>query len=254
MRLNYALLVFLVVLAGCGSTKEKLTGCDHYSGWCNEIRELAAQSWKYGQLSKNVYEQEFQFDLSSFYERIADFEKEEIDFYSSLYRDRASEEYILVFRGTDSPLDWKTGNNPYKQQQNLYALEIFDEIKERYGLEEMTVVGHSLGGGIAIHISLNRKGATAYSFNGSPVFRNQGNEENKRYSIVENGEILKLLRIPGREATQLYTSIGCSGGNPLSQHDMESLAVCLTQIAAIESDDAKRSLDGNNIKFLYPKE
>lgn len=253
MKINYFFLCILVGLAGCGPAKEKLTGCDHYSGWCNEIRELAKQSWKYGQLSKNVYKDEFQFDISHLYVRIEDFQKEEIDFYSTLFRDRTSGEYVLVFRGTDSPVDWKTGNNPFKQQQNIYALEVYDEIKKKHGMKEIIVVGHSLGGGIAIHISLNRENATAYSFNGSPVFKNHGNEENKRFSIVENGEILKLLRFPGREATQLYTSIGCSGGNPLTQHDMKSLALCLTQIAAIESEEAKKSLAANGINFLYPK-
>lgn len=252
MKLKIVIIVLL--LTGCGTTKEKLTGCDHYSKWCNEIRAMAVQSWKYSQLSKNVYDQEYQFDISKLYKKNESFEKETIGFNAELFQDLNNGEYVLVFRGTDSTIDYRRGNNPFKQQQNEYALEVFDKVRKRYGGEKFTVAGHSLGGGIAIHISLNRVNVIAYSFNGSPVFNNRGNFKNERYSIVENGEVLKLFRSPAREATQLYTSLGCSRGNPVNQHGMKNLAICLTQIAAIESEEAKNSLNLNEIEFKYPKE
>ena len=228
-----------------------MTGCNHPSGWCNEIRNIANKSWKYGQLCKNVYNKPFSFQVSDYFEKIQDFENKSIDFFATLYKDKSSNEFVLVFRGTDSFEDFKTGNNPFKQSQNKYALEIYDEIKKQYGFNKCIVTGHSLGGAIAINISLNRQNVTVFSFNSSPVFKNINNISNDRYSIVENGEILKLLRIFGREATQLYTSIGCSNGDPIKQHDMKSLAICLTQIASIESIEAKNSLIKNGIKPEY---
>jgi hypothetical protein len=249
--LKLGLLALLVLNFGCISyTKVPLTDCDHPSGWCLEIRNIAVKSWKYGQLSKNVYNKPYQFDMKHHFEKIKDYEKNQIDFFATLYRDISNDELVLVYRGTDSFKDFKTGNNPFKQSQNNYGVEIFDLITKEYG-QISVVSGHSLGGGIAIHLSLNRENIVAFSFNGSPVFKNIKNITNDRYSIVENGEVLKAVRLIGREANQLYTSIGCADGNAITQHDMQSLATCLTQIAAIEDKEARKSLALNNIEFEY---
>ncbi|MGX7668880.1 Mbeg1-like protein [Flavobacterium pedocola] len=228
-------------------TKVPLSDCDHTSGWCKEIRDIAVKSWKYAQLSKNVYNKTFQFKTDKYFEKIENFENESINFFAVLYKEKQENQYVLVFRGTDSFNDFKTGNNPFKQEQNKYALKIYDLIKRRYNFQNCIVAGHSLGGGIAIHVSLNRENITAFTFNGSPVFKNKNNISNERYSIVENGEVLKIARILGREADQLYTSIDCSSGNTIKQHDMKNLAICLTQIAAVENKEATESLILNGI-------
>lgn len=240
-----------IFIAGCCTSQKQLTGCDHPSGWCNEIRDISNKSWKYSQLSKNVYHKPFEYKVTDYFNDPIAYENKSLDFYAELYKDKSNGDYVLVFRGTDSFKDMKTGNNPLLQKQNEYALKIFDEVRKDNGDGNYIVAGHSLGGGIAIHVSLNRSAVTAYSFNGSPVFKNNNNFINNRYSIVEHGELLKVTRIFGREATQLYTSIGCTDGNPLHQHDMRILATCLTQIAAIENPSAKGSLDENNISFAY---
>lgn len=239
-------LSLLVIFCNCRSRRD-LTECDHPSGWCKEIRNLSGKSWKYAQLSKNIYNKPFQFNLEKHFEKIEDFENKDIDFFATLYKDKLTGKYIFVFRGTDSFKDFKTGNNPFRQKQNKYGLLIYDKSKAKYNFSECIVTGHSLGGGIATHISLNRENATAYTFNRSPVFRNKMNIKNDRYTIVENGEILKLPRLFGREPNQLYTSIGCSKGGPIAQHDMKKLADCLTRIAANEDNDAKESLLLNKI-------
>lgn len=228
-------------------TNIPLTECEHASGWCKEIREVANKSWKYSQLSKNVYNKPFQFNLDKYFEKIEDFENKNLHFFASLYREKSTGLFVFIFRGTDSGQDFYTGNNPFRQKQNKFALEVYDSIKKRFGFDSCVVAGHSLGGGIAIHLSLNRENITAFSFNGSPVFRNKKKIENERYSIVENGEVLKLARILGREADQLYTSINCSNGNPIKQHDMKSLAICLTQIAASDNKEATESLLLNGV-------
>ncbi|MCI2229914.1 hypothetical protein MC378_12120 [Polaribacter sp. MSW13] len=253
MRNILILFIFSVFVSGCCSSKIELTGCKHSSGWCNEIRDISSESWKYAQLSKNVYKDDYKFDVSAFFESLEVFSNDKIDYYSELFKDKSNGDLVLVFRGTDSFEDFRTGNNPFKQRQNDYALKIFDEIRNKYGSENYIVAGHSLGGGISIHVSLNRENVVAFSFNGSPVFRNKKNFKNKRYSIVENGEILKIVRLLGKEANQLYTSIGCSKGNLISQHDMKSLALCLTQIGAIKNHQARESLKTNNIDFKYKK-
>ena len=229
-----------------------MTGQNHSSGWSDQIRELATHSWKYAQLSQNVYEGNFGFKVTDYFHKVMDYENDEIHFFATLFKDNKIGEYILVFRGTDSFTDFKTGNNPFTQTQNELALNIFDEIKKEYSIDAITVVGHSLGGGIATHVSLNRENATSYSFNGSPVFIRKGKTiNNTRYSIVENGEILKGARALAKEASQLYTSIDCSKGTPIEQHSMKLLAICLTQIAATENMEADISLKLNNIQSKY---
>ena len=252
MKKSALLIVFSFVVMGCGTTKVKLTECDHSSGWCYEIRDLASKSWKYAQLSKNVYNKPFKYDVSAYFTEIKSYENEDLDFYAVLFEDKSNNDLVLVFRGTDSGRDFITGNNPFKQDQNNHAFKVYDEIKQQYGARNYIVAGHSLGGGIAINISLNRENVTAFSFNGSPVFRNKNNYPNQRYSIVENGEILKIVRILAREANQLYTSIGCAKGGPVTQHDMRKLATCLTQIGGIEDAEARQSLKTNEIEFKYP--
>jgi pimeloyl-ACP methyl ester carboxylesterase len=130
---------------------------------------------------------------------------------------------------------------------------LFDEIRESNGADtKIIVTGHSLGGGIALEVSLKRENVDAYVFNTSPRFSADGyNIDNKRVSVVEHGEILKALRAPSREASQTYTSIGCSSGGPVSQHEQVKLAECLTQIAATQSPHALASLKLNKLKYLY---
>ena len=69
-----------------------------------------------------------------------------------------------------------------------------------------------------------------------------------RYTvIVEKGEILKIVRALAEEPDQLYTSIECTEGNAIEEHSMKKLAICLTQIAATETEHADKSLQLNNI-------
>lgn len=234
------LLITMATLFGCVDTQQvSLTGRKHPSGWSDQIRELAGHSWLPAQLAFNVYKEQPEFDVSARYHLIRDFEERKIDFFASLYKENDKENYILAFRGTDSLADFEAGNNPFFQGQNEYALTVYDQVLASYSPKEITVVGHSLGGAIAIHVSLNRANVKAYTFNGSPVFHSDGVPfENERYSIVEYGEVLKIGRFFGREATQLYTSIGCTNEkNPFPQHAMKLLASCLTKIAS----DAERT-------------
>src|SRR5690606_19676315 len=129
------------------------------------------------------------------------------------------------------------------------GLNLFDKLRKEHSSEtKFVVTGHSLGGSIALEVSLKREKVDAYVFNTSPRFSADGYKiYNKRVSIVEYGEVLKTLRAPSIEASQSYTSIGCSSGGPISQHKQVKLAACLTQIAATQSEIAKASLQDNGI-------
>ena len=226
----FSLFLFLV---SCNTYKKiQLTECDHPSGYCKEIRNEANRAWKYALLSNNVYLKK-QYKTDSLFVLLEKHEKPELSYYSELYKDINTNEYILAFRGTDSKADFQTGNNPINQEQNRYALEIYDKIKAKHGIDSLIATGHSLGGGISTHLSLNREKIKTFIFNSSPVFKSNKNTiVNERHSIAERGEILKITRLLGREANQTYTSLNCTKGDPIKQHGILLLTNCLIKIAS----------------------
>lgn len=248
----------LIILSMQGCTSVSIlpnTGTDHCSGWSDGVREVADDSWLYAQLSQNVYADGYDFLISDSVVLVEEFDRPDISFYAALFKDNSRGKYVFVFRGTDSFEDFKTGNNPFNQVQNELALNLVKDKSEQYQFTSFVAAGHSLGGGIATHVSLNVKGATLYTFNGSPVFKQQGASiKNPRYSIVEKGEILKIVRLLAKEPTQLYTSIECTSGNPIEEHSMEKLATCLTRISAVNDNGAAlESLNKNNIDKKWCK-
>jgi len=246
-------LVVLVFLNGCIWSKRVPQTISHYSGWSDQIIDLAEHSWEYAQLSEYVYSDGFDYKFTQRFDEIKVYEVEDESFYSTLFQRKKDGSYVFVFRGTDSLRDFASGNNPINQTQNRLGLEFFDTAKVEYGFERAIVTGHSLGGAIATHISLNRENVKAYYFNSSPVFKRLGKRiKNQRFSIVENGEVLKATRMFARKADQLYTSIGCSSGDPIKQHSMRRLADCITQIAAIRNKEAKSSLDSVGVELIWP--
>jgi hypothetical protein len=244
----------LAAIAACSSTattKQELTGCDHPSKWCKEIRDTAQESFIFAQMAANTYGKSPQFKLPVGYSLITEQDNDSIGFAYSIYKDNKTNTVIISFRGTEGIKDWWYGN--FLASQNDSGLNLYDKLKNEYSSDtQFIVIGHSLGGAIALEVSLKRENVDAYVFNTSPRFSADGyNIANKRVSIVEYGEVLKALRAPSREASQTYSSIGCSSGGPLSQHEQAKLATCLTQIAATQSDLAKESLKDNGIKYLY---
>lgn len=194
----------------------------------------------------------FQIDPSV--SEIARQENNSIDFAYAVFSrelDGRPSEIIIAFRGTDTARDVWSGT--LTNAQGSAGLELFDELRTEYPESQIVVTGHSQGGGIATHVTLNREDVTGFFFNTSPRFRRLGGDiENDRYSIVEHGDPLKILRIFGREPTQLYTSIGCTRGGPFSQHSARNLAICLTEIASWEREEARASLRRNGLSLPQP--
>ncbi len=178
-------------------------------------------------------------------------------------------EYAIVFRGTQggggwfSNLRYITGLIPIFHDQYKQAKSIFPRIMDQIELRErefnkqgekrerkITLVGHSLGAGLALYVAFNNKGVTKIiGFNPSlitgasfvPQETIKTNLENVKEVdfIYENSEILHFFE-SCKEGDLLNENnpnlkIGCYkvnllGGTIFNQHDMGPMACRLTVI------------------------
>ena len=257
LRVLLAAVVLSITSACTYWQKDRLTGLDHPSGWADQIRSAAVEAYPYAQMSNNAYADSSAYDLGPEFTNCKSMPNDRLGFaYSTCERrkDGQLREVIIAFRGTEGFVskDMLCGN--LLGCQNKEGLQAYKRIREAYPSSvDVNVTGHSLGGAIATYVSLREPNVKSYIFNNSPRFNAHGPiPDNRRLAIVERGEILKVLRGPGREAPQTYVSINCTRGfGPLRQHSIRRLADCLTQIAAWQDDSAKASL-GRNPSIPWP--
>lgn len=246
--------IFLILLiSACAGNKDNPQTVSHYSGWSDQVIDIADKSWKYAQLSETIYEDGFDYKLTSKFKFIEVFHDELTGYYAELLTDLSNNELVIVFRGSDSFKNPKVTDTKFQQKQNALGLLTFDKVRIQYPTREIFVTGHSLGGEIAAHVSLNRENVTAYYFNSTLALdRKLKLIKNKRYNIVGNKKELPTEPLFYREPAQRFTSINCNNGNLLKEDSMKSLADCLTQISAIKNSNAMRSIKsiGLDLKYL----
>lgn len=252
---NAALAALFILCSACTYfQKERLT----YSGpspWADQVRRAAVEAYPYAQMSNNAYADAGRYALGPEFTTVRDVPNDKIGFAYSLFERRSGgqlREVIIAFRGTEftSLRDWGLGN--IMAAQNAEGLKLYESVRASTPADvPVNVTGHSLGGGIATHVSLRHANVKTYIFNASPRFwKSGGIPDNRRLSIVEYGEALKVARLLGREAPQTYISINCSPyAHPVEQHRIRALADCLTQIAAWDDPAARASLRRNRISW-----
>jgi hypothetical protein len=245
--------VLAASLAACTHIAQvRLTDDGHPSGWSREVRETAQVTWQYAQMATNAYADDARFRLPPDLTLLRDVPNDEIGFAYSVFerrRDGRLVELVIAYRGTELGFD-DVWHGTVATSQNRRGLEVYDLWRAHLDRQiPISVTGHSLGGGIATYVSLCRPNVDTYVFNSSPRFRRCPYRiYNRRHSVVEYGEALKVGRIFGREATQTYTSIGCTDrASPFRQHKIRLLATCLTAIAAWDMAAARESLRANGI-------
>lgn len=222
---NGILLVTLIALSGCSSlavsdkphkesrsSKDKYISCDtgffhrNPNGTRYSVRyqEMAKKSWPFALMSSNSYEGVPLFFIEGWY--LKDRYSSGKGFSADIYERRDSNKNIIeiaaAFRGTNvlSPSDWVFGNfNIYWEGQYAEARELIKKIRSKRQYKNLPIIatGHSLGGGLSLHVSLYFNNVDAYVFNTSPrVFAPSNSNiipNNNRYIIGEDGEILNSI-------------------------------------------------------------
>jgi len=157
-------------------------------------------------------------------------------------------EIVVAFRGTDEKKDWVQNLVPFFRNQINPASEEFEKILKLYEEQNIAIVttGHSLGGGLAFHMSFTYPNVDAIAFNSSPVTKagTKIKKGNRRTSVWESGEILQAprnpvnwIRIRWRDIRRLEFRF--LHGLPVNQHGIELFASNLTKLGATKSNQLK---------------
>lgn len=173
-----------------------------------------------------------------------------------IWEHKKTNKTIFAFKGTDEKSDWLTNMSigisiAYKSAKKKVKNYV-RENPER----EVTLTGHSLGGGIALSVSL-WEGVPAYVFNSSPrVFDGMADNKKKatRIATFQKGDILDFVRkkhpkfvatIPPEDTIRTDFDMPGKGIPSVRNHRMDYLA---EGILRCTSDDTKWGNFKNSLK------
>lgn len=196
-----------LLLAVLNPAQASIRGCDpsYLETAYSEAHRLAAvEGAVYALLASNTYEDagQPQFTLPAGWTLLQ--RSAAGDLHYQLYeqqRDGVRLKRVLAFRGTDSHRDWWSGNITGAQYQQ--AAQITEQILAQYPDAPLVATGHSLGGGLALHVSMRFAGVSAYAFNPSPLVREPAAiAHNRRVIYWEANDVLHwgrwaLSKTPG---------------------------------------------------------
>lgn len=208
------------------------------------LDEVAKKNFIYALMSSNAYENPYYFHLSKYgWSRLNRY-KADNGFSADVYMNKEKKTIVIAFRGTEfSYKDWYYANfSIFGKNQYYTALKLMKKMKNKYKGYRFVSVGHSLGGGLALHTSVHKVGVEAITFNPSPrIFAPKKHVKiNKKTIISEDGEILEYLR-------KVFTSLKKIGkidyyeydfleGNGVKEHSMYLLARGMLKVAAISGN------------------
>jgi hypothetical protein len=171
-------------------------------------------------------------------------------------------EVVVAFRGTDDLKDWWQNLAPPllfpKKRQTDMAEKNFERLRGMYEGQQVRYVatGHSLGGGLAMHLSFKYPDVSAVVFNSSPRVE-QGLSSprgvNARIIIWESNEALSYLRPLAkiRWGTVKEVKFDFQPGHVgiVKQHGMYTLALSMLKLGcetSLPTAASLKSLLGEN--------
>jgi hypothetical protein len=200
----------------------------------------------YAVLSNNAYAGGAQFSLTSDWRRVELFETVGTDtgLALALFEHVVAGkpvEVVIAFRGTDERRDWVQNLVPFFRRQIVPAERNFERIREKYKASDVRFVatGHSLGGGLALHLSFRYPDVSAIVFNASPVAKPGPNPlPNARVNIWETKEILSSVRKiarfrwPRTKQVTFEFEPGYGIEKALAKHGIYSFALNMLRLAS----------------------
>ena len=166
-----------------------------------------------------------------------------------------SEDVVFAFRGTDSKRDYLCANLAFPPLNFQYrrARRVFRKFLEANKRKNIVTTGHSLGGGLALSMSV-RFGVPAITFDPSPrIFDGIGDhhEPALREIIYEDGEILQIFRRIWKKIPEIVPKENvyrCSFDFAGSQHRSDHLAMGLLRLGSEINPELKPVWDAIPIK------
>lgn len=194
--------------------------CENQNPWSDDSRQViqAAENFEYAMMASNSYKHD-PTTINYFIPRWTQVSRLEsdsglaIDVYEQIGNDDAVREVAIVYEGTNfsNLSDWKFNFALVQPNQFKEALSHAQSIRNQYGKIPITAIGHSLGGGLALNISMLVDDVKGVAFNSSPrAFWGEEDQDNgnPRIHLYEVGEILGPL-------TRTYLRLRLSGGQML---------------------------------------
>ncbi|NQD36387.1 DUF2974 domain-containing protein [Permianibacter sp. IMCC34836] len=228
--------------------RASIRGCDpgYLQAAYGEPHRLAAvEGAIYALLANNAYDdrEQPQFALPGDWQLAS--RTAEGDLQYSLFeqhRDGVIVKVVIAFRGTDSERDWWTGNIIGEQYEQ--AAQIVRSVQQRYPGTALIATGHSLGGGLALHVSMRFAGVSAYAFNPSPLVRQPETiARNRRVIYWEADDVLHWARWAWQKTPgAVYWRFSFVRGNG---HNALVLAKGLLMLGALMNPDLANTLQQN---------
>ena len=209
----------------------------------SELDKLSNEIYPYAIMSTNAYDHKPQISIPG-WKRINRAEKKQHGFSADIYLSDDEKSVVIAFRGTDDKKDWRNANFDINiEGQYSDADRLFSTVLKEYGNKKIMTTGHSLGGGLALHISLANQGVDAFVFDTTPrIFAGNNYEKykNRRVLVYDSGEVLELLR--GFFSTlKKFNSekyrYNFLGGNLVHEHSIEAFSRCM--YASINVQESK---------------
>lgn len=184
-----------------------------------------------------------------------------IDVYADAHLLADSREMVIAYRGTDaaSARDWRNNLALREPPQYREAYRHIKALRTKYPNAKITATGHSLGGGIALNMSMRFQGVDAVVFNPSPRIyfgATSSTLDNYRASIYEVGEMLDLvsgswtrLRLPSNVKYGNYNFLDyrALSISPLPEHGIYELTRGLLLVALTRGDARAKAMFTANI-------
>lgn len=171
-----------------------------------------------------------------------------------------SSDLVVAYRGTDfeSLDDWGNNLSPKEPMQYKQAFSHLNELRKLNPSAKITVTGHSLGGGIALNMSMRMREIDAVAFNASPriYFGKTSKLPNYRAHLYELGEGLNGLfgpwirvRLPNETAYGNYNFLDYRviSFSPVQEHGIYELTRGLILVAMTRGDEQAQRLFAANI-------